>query len=130
MNILDSNIWIAYAYKEDTQHTKAVSLIESLTEDVYIPEYVVAEVCTVLQNKKRKVVANAFIESILKSNYIHILHSSVKMFNCVITLFYSRNKSRLSFVDTSLLYLSRTYTVLTFDIDLQKAINAHTKTSD
>lgn len=127
MTILDSNIWVAYAYQEDSQHTKALALIEKITDEVYIPEYIILEVCTVLLCKKQKQAANSFINTVMHGKSTHIIYTSPEIFHDTLVLFQSRSKGSLSFIDTHLLLLSQTSTIITFDNELKKAIEAFSK---
>lgn len=127
MTILDSNIWIAYAYQEDSQHTKALDLIEKITGEIYIPEYIILEVCTVLLYKKQKQAANSFINAVLHGNSTHIMYTSPETFHDTLSCFQSKDKGSLSFIDIYLLLLSQTNIVITFDNELRKAIKKFSK---
>jgi predicted nucleic acid-binding protein len=51
MYIVDSSVWVALFLTKDSQHKKAVAVIEEITSPVHVSRDVVAEVCTVLTNK-------------------------------------------------------------------------------
>jgi predicted nucleic acid-binding protein len=122
MIILDSNIWIAYLNKEDAQHKKAVSLFEEIDDGVIISEYILLEVITVLAMKVNKKVADSFINFVFNNQDIKILPSSGELFSNFLKGFLKHKKNNLSFVDISLLVLSKKYSVFSFDKELEKEI--------
>ena len=52
--ILDSNVWIAFLHKGDSQHKKAQRIFARQKEPIVIPEYVIIEVSSVLLQKASK----------------------------------------------------------------------------
>lgn len=122
MIILDSNVWIAYSYKEDTLHKKACGVMKNINTHVLLPEYILIEVSTVLAQRANKKVADLFLDRVLHNDDILILYSSPKFFDAVVKLFQTNSGKQLSFIDTALVYLSRWYSVITFDKALEKAI--------
>lgn len=127
MIILDSNVWISFLDKNDSQHKKAEKIIEKINCDIVVPEYVVIEVCTVLLRKTDKKTADAFIEIAFNNQNIKILFSNEHFFNLFVGNFKNVQNKNLSFIDTVLLYLSKTYEVITFDKDLKKMIDKLTR---
>lgn len=122
MTILDSNVWIAFLHKDDTQHKKAENVFRVCEKPIVVPEYVVIEVSSVLSQKAGKKIADAFLVIITQSEDIEILFSEDQFFSEVIAFFQQRNEKHLSFIDFVLLYLSSSYFIITFDKKLQKAI--------
>jgi predicted nucleic acid-binding protein len=122
MIILDSNIWIAYLNKNDSQHRKAVSIFSKIKEDVLVTEYIILEVATVLSMRVDKKIADNFINLIRSNQDIEVFSSSENFFNKTLGYFLEYQKGNLSFVDISLLALSKNYQVFTFDEDLKKEI--------
>lgn len=124
MTILDSNIWIAYLDKNDSQHNKAVKLWSSLQHQIILPEYVLLEVTTILAMRVSKEHANSFLDVAQNNSQASILSASESFFSALLSYYQEQMHPHLSFVDVSLLLLSKTYTVYTFDTKLAKAIQA------
>jgi len=125
--ILDSNIWIGYFNKDDVHHKVAIVRVNSLSkQDVYVPEYVVVESLSVLKMRQSELVAKLCLDVFQHTHHIHIIPSG-DLFKKTITLFQTLSDKHLSFVDLSLLALSRDYTVKTFDKKLAAAIKKFNK---
>ncbi|MCD6149611.1 PIN domain-containing protein [bacterium] len=125
MTILDSNIWIAFFNENDNQHKKAEKVIKELgSNSVVVPEYIVTEIASILCFKAGKEVANDFIKNIIDNKDIKILLSNKLFFSNVIDNFVNLDGHKLSFIDMAILYLSKTYEVITFDKNLGKAIKS------
>lgn len=122
--ILDSCVWIAYLDKDDLHHEKASGVFALLKERVILPEYIVLEICTFLIKKKRGHLAREFIYMALKNDALRFLSSDPEQFFSFMCAFQEQKIDILSFVDASLLFLSKTYRVLTFDKELEKAITS------
>jgi len=122
MIILDSNVWIAFFHIGDSQHKKAEKIVRELGFLIAVPEYVIAEVSSVLCLRANKKISNDFLESIFDNENIEILLSDKEFFDNVVENFRNSKDRKLSFIDTALLYLSKSHRVITFDKDLQKAI--------
>ncbi len=125
MVILDSNVWIAFLNKNDSNHKKADEIFNKLAnrrEKIIITEYILLEVVTVLSQKVGKKLADQFIEIAGNTKRIEIISSSADFLNDVLTFYLKQKNRNLSFVDYSLLYLSRQYEILTFDKELKRKI--------
>jgi len=121
MIIFDSNIWIAYINKSDSTHKRALKLFQAInTKDILITEYLLLEIATVLKQIQGHKFAQKFIQLIIDNN-ISFLESK-NFYAQTFLLFQSLKENKLSFVDVSLLYLSKKYKVETFDKNLQKMI--------
>ncbi len=129
MTILDSSIWIAYLYQEDNQHKKAVDVWEATDDTIVVPEYVMIEVCTVLPTLSNKRHADSFIHMIQNNKDVSLLYAEQEFVDEVIRFYLQYQYSNLSFIDISLLFLSKHYTVLTFDRALGRAITEHCQTT-
>jgi predicted nucleic acid-binding protein len=127
MIILDSNIWIAYWSKNDTQHMKAEKVFENLNDRIVLPEYLVVEICSVLSLRVSKKMADKFLDFSLNNNETELLLSDEMLFSGSAEVFEKTKTGKLSFVDCSLVYLSNFYEVLTFDKLLQKEIGKKKK---
>jgi predicted nucleic acid-binding protein len=121
--IPDSNIWIGYFHKEDSLHKKSLKIIEGMNI-VYVPEYVLLESVSILKMKATNKLANFCLDVFLHTATIHVIPSG-DLFTKTIALFQTLNDKHLSFVDTSLLALSREYEVKTFDKKLATAIKKY-----
>ena len=122
MTILDSNIWIAFFHKNDNQHKKAEKIIKELNTKIIIPEYIITEIASILCFKADKKIAVIFLNSVLDNDDIEILLSNEIIFNNTVNNFIDDSGNKLSFIDTTLLCLSKKYKIITFDKNLQKAI--------
>lgn len=123
--LLDSNIWIARLNREDSQHAKAMALFESVKERTFpiiLPEYVIVEVCTVVTIRSGKEITEVFLKTARDNRLVTILPSTPAFLGNVMDLFSTRKDAHLSFVDVSLLLLSTSCTVVTFDKKLEKEI--------
>ena len=125
MIIFDSNIWIAYSYDDDSLHDKARNIVENNTSHILLPEYILCAVSTVLLQKAGKDTALRFIDRMTNNSDITILYSSPAFVDATIKMFSSKNDDEhLPFIDTSLLYLSMSYKIISFDRHLNRAIKA------
>lgn len=122
MIILDSNIWIAYLNINDNQHRKAELLLSKIEDNIVITEYIIMEVVTVLSMRVGKQTADSFIDLVTNNQNIEVMSSSNEFFNNSLNNFLKYKKNNLSFVDISLLGLSKKYQVFTFDRNLEKEI--------
>ncbi len=120
--ILDTNVWFAYLHDADSQHKKALSLFEVLKDKVLIPEYVLIEILNLITVKIGKDNADSFISDLLSFDKVTILWSSSDFRDQLLSFFLSNKFEKLSFVDQSLLFLSKKYKVVTFDKELLKRI--------
>lgn len=121
MMILDSSVWIALYNEADSQHAKAVRLAASFS-DIALTEYVLLETATLLRAKAGDETAEYFLEYALDNADVAILYASRELFGDTVSLFRQMKGAKLSFVDASLLHLSDTHEVVTFDAALEKAI--------
>lgn len=124
MLVLDSCIWIAFWNTTDSQHEKAVDLFSSNDEEVLLPEYILVEVLNVLLLKANKKAADLWLKKILNSEWVRILPSTPNLLKENLDYFLKNKHSKLSFIDQSLVILSRKYQVLTFDKELAKNLNS------
>jgi predicted nucleic acid-binding protein len=125
MIILDSNIWIAYLNMNDSQHAKADMIFietERSGSKIVLSEYLILEITSVLAMKVSKQSADDFLKLALNNSDIVNIASDNNFFEEVVSLFKKQKNQKLSFVDVSLLYLSKNFKVATFDENLQKAI--------
>lgn len=122
MVVLDSNIWIAFLNEEDTRHDKAVQLYYAITDDFLVPEYILGEICSILAARKKKQLADSFIVQTQDNEHIELLPSNPQFFAEVRQTFVEYRHHNLSFVDVSLLVLSKLYPVATLDRALYKLL--------
>jgi len=122
MTIFDSNVWIAFLHESDSQRKKAEKIFRDQKESVFVPEYVIVEVTSVLLQKAGKERANTFLEMVMHSNDVEVLFANEEFFLEVVKFVKKRPEKKLSFVDFSLLHLSASYELITFDKNLQKAV--------
>ena len=102
----------------DTQHKKAERILQKISSIIYVPYCVVAEVTTILTYKHSKELANNFIAYVRNNKDMSIIAND--------TLdemdFYTALPYKLSFMDSSLIFLSRKLgaTLVTFDKQLER----------
>ena len=121
MIILDSNIWIAYLNEVDSTHQLALKIFQKTnTKDILITEYLLLEIVTILKQIQGYKSAQEFIQLLTDENISFI--ESKNFYAETLLLFQALKENKLSFVDVSLLHLSRKYEVRTFDKDLKKVL--------
>ena len=118
--IFDSNVWLAFFNHKEIHHKQSKELMKQYLSELIVPEYVALEVATVLQNKKKKQVADQFLTTI-KNQELNLLPINQKTFWQSVNIFQAQNK-KLSFVDATLVTLSQEYEIKTFDQALAKVI--------
>lgn len=123
--IFDTNIWIGLFVTTDSLHKKSVAALrEHETKMKIIPEYILLEILTLLKKQITITEAQHCLNIFLHSKLIEIL-PSIHSYDKTINLFQTLNDKHLSFVDMSLLALSRDYEVKTFDKKLASAIKKY-----
>jgi predicted nucleic acid-binding protein len=121
MTIFDSNIWIAYFNDDDQTHRQASRIFRSVeTTSIVVTEYIILEVATILKQKKGNELANTFLSFVAELDIPVVM--SGEFYTGTKNLFQSLKEKHLSFVDVSLLYLSKKYTVATLDKHLKKVL--------
>lgn len=122
MTILDTNVWVALFNQADSLHKQSILIAPALARPFIIPELIISEVCTVLARTADKTAADTFINHINETSNVEILATDIIAVQAVMKLFASAKHDGLSYVDVALLWLARTYTVITFDKKLERAI--------
>lgn len=121
MMVIDSSVWVALYDESDSQHRKAIETGRSFSQ-VILTEYVILETSSLLLRKVGETASEQFLRFALDNSEVIILYSSQDFFKDVASLFRKLRNKKLSFVDVSLLYLSRMHKVITFDMALKKEI--------
>ena len=121
MKIFDTNIWIAAYIPSDSTHNLAKDILEKYDDTIYLTQGIVAEIITVLKNKKHLAGAKRFVKMVY-NNADFVILSNDKYYQDTIDYFLSSNDTKLSFVDMSLVVLSQKYQVETFEKALKAAI--------
>jgi len=118
MNLVDSNVFIAYFRLNEKWHQKAKELLLSLDE-IIINDYVLSEIYTVLMIRESYQIALKALKWITKNPKIKIEKLTSQEIKQVV-FFIEENFTKLSFVDISLLIMSkkRNYKLISFDQDL------------
>jgi len=118
MTLADSNVFIAYFRLNEAIHKKARKLISSLDE-IIINDYVLSEIYTVLMLRESYDIAHQALMWITRNPKIRIERLTNKEIKSIVS-FIEKNTTKLSFVDISLLVMSknRNYQLLSFDRDL------------
>ena len=118
--VLDSSVWIAFLYREDSQHKKACRLLEIETGPIIVPEYVLLEVATVLRQKRQASVVKKFVQNTITNPSVFLPADDLA--SKTARLFLTQDNDTLSFIDTALIVLSHKYAVITFDKTLKRAL--------
>ncbi len=114
--ILDSNIFIAFYYKDDSSHQEAVFLMEQLVgSHIIVPYCVIQEVATVLAYKCGKKKSDAFLSDLKKSDDLILVDDNTE----VEIDFYLKFSQKLSFTDIALIHLAERYDAILFTFDRQ-----------
>ncbi len=122
MLIFDTSIWISYFIVEDSNHEKAVKLFASQAH-VGLSEYILLEIASVLTLKLDSVTAKNIVEGILDDRKLFFLDSN-NIFERTLALYLKLDyRHKLSFVDISLIALSRDHKILSFDKELNKHLD-------
>ena len=122
--ILDTSVWVSLLCAEDSNYIKAQQIISRVPAQQIIPDVVFYEILTVLKIKIDLGLAVDFMDFV-KNNL-----------DITIKLYYENNRTlaelmldtrfiKLSYVDVLLLYLSKEYTIITFDKQLAKGIEIY-----
>ena len=117
MYIVDSSVWIALFLDDDTNHKRAVSVLQSIDDaTIKLPYGVILETATVLARKQSKKHADKFIEYIRANPQIE---TSTPFLSEDISTFLAES-DRLSFVDALLknISLREGLTLISFDKQL------------
>ena len=122
MTIFDSSVWIAFLYQSDQQHQKAEKIFALHQGTIMIPEYIIAEIVTVLTRKGAKPLADRFLEMVTDNKDVELLFCTDQFFMHLTTVFKTHHQRNLSFVDMMLLVLADSYHIVTFDRALQQSI--------
>ncbi len=123
MIVPDSNVWIALFDEKDTTHARAEELFkQTAEEDVAVTEYVVLEVATLLKKKVGASISQEFLAHVFKKTLTKFLDPP-DLFARTIEAFSALSATNLSFVDCSLLVLSREYEVISFDKKLARHLH-------
>ena len=122
MILLDTNVFVALVNKSDALHSRARQAIIELQEPIYLHEHVYIETLTVLATKYGMLAVEKFVSFVAQGQVVLFLPSNASDLSSITSLFRTRSAGKLSFVDATLLYWSRSYNVLTFDKELARAI--------
>ena len=121
--VVDSSVLVAGLHREDALHVHGKTALEESEKPILVPEYIAIETATTLIRVAGKPIADIFVRSLFDNKDILVLPSSLEQFAEAVETFLSSN-GKLSFIDCSLLALSRSHEVVTFDKVLAKAIKA------
>ncbi len=113
MYIIDSSVWVALFLDFDVSHRKAIEIFSALDGKIYLPYSVILEVSTVLAYKHSKKQADEFLEFIVDNEDIILINNEIKGE----VDYYKKIKSKISFADSSIIYLAQRFNLylLTFD---------------
>jgi len=119
--IADSSVLVAAFHVKDSLHEQGVAALADTQKPVLVPDYVAIETAGVLALRAHDEIAKEFIRILLEGGDLQLLRLPYDHFYNT-AAYFSETKLRLSFVDCSLVVLSRDCDILTFDKVLAKAI--------
>lgn len=124
--ILDTNVWVSFFDEDDSNNKKAESILKSLSKEKeqIMPDLVFYETLTVLKIKTNLQLSKEFMDSV-KDNRDVTIRLFYEYNRMVAELMINPLYKHLSYIDTLLLYLSKTYTIVTFDKQLIQAIDLY-----
>ena len=121
---LDSSFIIALINKNDSLHLKALEYLELIElNECYISNLIINEVITVIGNKIGLKTAISTYE-LLTSVFNVVNEYTLNDFNSNVMLFYEAYNTKLSFTDSSILYIMKMEGIdnlLSFDKEFKKA---------
>jgi predicted nucleic acid-binding protein len=120
--IVDTNVLVASFNEKDALHKRAVKAMDECPKPFILHEYILVETATVLMNRMDKQAANEFLHKALTNADTALMYSSEFAFTQAMKSFIANKTKQLSFVDSTLLDLSKRYSILTFDESLNRAI--------
>lgn len=125
MILIDTNVIVAFFRESELDHNRAREVLAPL-EEFAISDYVLGEVLTVLQLREGKAMAQTALEYLTQTKTILLARLSQEELEMSMD-FFSKQDEGLSFVDGSLLILSRErdYSLLTFDKALIESAKKH-----
>jgi predicted nucleic acid-binding protein len=115
MYIVDSSVWVALFLDFDSLHKKAAEIFSDINDKIYLPYCVLSETATVLTYKHSKNQADNFLEFISSNSDIILINNDV--INEID--YYKEIDKKISFTDSSLIYLSKKYDLLLITFDKQ-----------
>jgi predicted nucleic acid-binding protein len=121
--VIDSSVFVALYCESDTQHTKAVQIMNDLKgSTIVVHPYVVQESATVLAYRFGAKLAKAFVADIKNAPNIHIPAVDLKRDIDHFTL----QKKKMSFTDSTLIGLAQSMNaiLLTFDRQMLSSLKA------
>ena len=113
MYLIDSSVWVALFLEFDSNHKKAEEIISKLEGKIYLPYNVIVEVTSVLTYKHSKKQADNFLDYMEDNEDIILFENELKPE----IEFFKKIDKKLSFVDISLVFLSKKLDLdlITFD---------------
>lgn len=115
MYIVDSSVWVALFLDFDSLHKKAAEIFSDINDKIYLPYCVISETATVLTYKHSKNQADNFLEFISSNSDIVLINNDA--INEID--YYKGIDKKISFTDSSLIYLSKKYDLLLITFDKQ-----------
>lgn len=128
---VDSNYFIALYNASDSLHTKAASMAKSMIDRnvrLFISNYVVIEVLTVLSQRVGKQSAILAMESLYNNEQIKMIHVTEELHQQSLDIFKVVKPKNVSLVDCSTLAVlnyANIRQLLTFDITDFKGLASH-----
>ena len=123
--IIDSSFLISFYDKDDSNHGKAVEILEkNRTRVLMAPEQVIGETATVILYKKGLSASKEFLSVIQQTENFQIIFTAGEDFSKTVEI-YANQKHQLSFIDALVVYLAKKtgLDVLTFDKNMIKELN-------
>lgn len=121
MIMIDTSVWVALLYDQDTCHEKAKKIVEKICyKDLQVFDHIYTETLTVLRNKVSDLAGKKFFR-FFHDVKLNIFISTEEIFNLANNIFF--NNDKLSFTDALIIAAakSKNAKLITFDKTLNKA---------
>ncbi len=119
--IFDTNVWVASIISGDSLHQKSIELLKKYDSIIYLSEDIVSETITVLKRYGEIEKAKKFVELIYSNSDFGII-TAADYYQDTLAYFLKSDDKHLSFVDMSLVVLSKKYKIESFDKELRRVL--------
>ncbi len=120
--IFDTNVWVASIISGDSLHQKSIDLLEKYDSIIYLTEDIVSETITVLKRYGEVEKAKKFVDLIYSNSDFEVI-AATDYYQDTLAYFLKSDDKHLSFVDMSLVVLSKKYKIESFDKKLRCILN-------
>ncbi|MBI4121774.1 MAG: type II toxin-antitoxin system VapC family toxin [Parcubacteria group bacterium] len=117
MVLLDSSVWVALFHDDDSQHERAIKIVDEIDGKIGLPHSIAFEVANVLTYKASKATADAFLFHAINNRDIEIMPDNF----IAGSFLFLETKKQISLTDVSLVVLAKQnkYDLFTFDKQME-----------